>query len=149
MALFNVRTMDDVLTQQRWPYRVFGAMFSTFATIALVLAALGLYAVTSYSVAQYSREIGVRMVLGARPLQVIWLFLRRGFVQLGIGLLIGFAGAIGVGRLLQGILFQTSPRDPVTLAMIVAVLSGVGIIACVWPARRATRLDPVVVLRHE
>ena len=149
MALFNLRTMDDVLTQQRWPFRVFGTMFSTFATIALVLSALGLYAVTSYSVAQYSREIGVRMVLGAKPLQVIWLFLRRGFIQLGIGLVIGFAGALGVGRLLQSLLVQTSPHDPATLATIVVVLTGVGVTACVWPARRATRLDPVVVLRHE
>ena len=149
MALFNVRTMDEVLTQQRWPYRVFGTMFSTFATIALVLAALGLYAVTSYSVAQYAREIGVRIVLGAAPLQVIWLFLRRGFAQLGLGLLIGFAGAVGVGQLLQSLLVGTSPSDPVTLATIVAVLTCVGVIACVWPARRATRLNPVIVLRHE
>jgi len=149
MALFNVRTMDDLLTQQRWPFRVFGTMFSTFALIALVLSALGLYAVTSYSVAQYAREIGVRMVLGAQPVQVIWLFLRRGFIQLGIGLALGFAGAMGVGRLLQSLLVRTSPRDPVTLTLIVALLTTVGVVACIWPARRATRLDPVVVLRHE
>jgi putative ABC transport system permease protein len=149
MALFNMRTLDDTLAQQRWLYRVFGTMFVAFAAIALVLAAVGLYAVTAYSVTQYTREIGVRMVLGAQPLQVVWLFLRRAFVQLGIGLAIGLAAAFGVGRLLQGLLVQTSARDPVTLVSIVALLTVVALAACVWPARRATHLDPLVALRHE
>jgi putative ABC transport system permease protein len=149
MALFNVRPLDQTLEQRRWVFRVFGSMFSAFAIIALVLAAVGLYGVTAYAVSQQTREIGMRVVLGAAPAQVIWLFLKRSFVQLGIGLTIGLAGAVGVGRLLQSLLFQTSPRDPVTLVAIVALLTFVGIAACVSPARRATRLDPVVVLRNE
>jgi predicted permease len=149
MALYNVRTMDELLAQQRWPFRVFGTMFSVFAFIALVLSAVGLYGVTAYSVTQHTREIGVRMVLGAQPGQVVWLFLRRGLLQLGVGLAIGVVGAFGVGRLLQSLLVGTSPRDPVTLASIVTLLILIGVSACAWPARRATRLDPVVALRHE
>jgi putative ABC transport system permease protein len=149
MALFNIRTLDQVMSQQRFLHRVFGTMFSLFAGIALLLAAVGLYAVTSYAVTAHTREIGVRVVLGAKPAQVIWLFLRRGTVQLGIGLVIGVAGAFGVGRLLQALLVQTSPRDPVTLLAIVGLLTMVAVIACVIPARRATRVDPLHALRHE
>jgi predicted permease len=149
LALFNPRTMDETLAEQRFLLRLFTVMFGTFAVIALVLAAVGLYAVTSYAVTQYTRDIGVRMVLGAQPGQVIWLFLRRAFVQLGIGLAIGLAGALGVGQLLQSFLVQTSSRDPVTLVSIAALLIVVSLLACLWPARHATRLDPLVALRHE
>jgi predicted permease len=149
MALFNIRTLDEVMTQQRFLHRIFGTMFSLFAGIALVLAAVGLYAVTAYAVTQHTREIGVRLVLGARPAQVIGLFLRRGAVQLGIGLAIGVAGAFGAGQLLQAQLVQTSPRDPVTIASIVALLTTVAAVACIVPARRATRVDPLQALRHE
>jgi predicted permease len=149
MALFNIRTLDEVMSQQRFLHRVFGTMFSLFAVIALILAAVGLYAVTAYAVTQHTREIGVRVVLGAAPSQVIALFLRRGAVQLGIGLVLGVAGAFGVGRLLQAFLVQTSPRDPLTLVSIIALLTIVAIVACIVPARRATRLDPLQALRHE
>ena len=149
LALFNPRTMDEILAQQRWVLRLFSVMFATFAGIALVLAAVGLYAVTSYSVTQYTRDIGVRMVLGAQSRQVIWLFLRRAFIQLAIGLTIGLAGAIGAGRLLQSFLVQTSGRDPVTLSIITSLLIVVALVACLWPARYATRLDPLAALRHE
>ena len=148
-ALFNLRTLEEVMGQQRFIYRVFGTMFSMFAVIALILAAVGLYAVTAYAVTQHTREIGMRLVLGAAPAQVIWLFLRRGAVQLGIGLVIGVAGAFAVGQLLQALLVQTSPRDPVTLVSIVALLAIVAALACIIPARRATRLDPLRALRHE
>jgi predicted permease len=148
-ALFNLRTLDEVMGQQRFIYRVFGTMFSVFAFIALILAAVGLYAVTAYAVTQHTREIGLRLVLGAAPAQVIGLFLRRGAVQLGIGLAIGVAGAFGVGQLLRAMLVQTSPRDPLTLVSIVALLTIVAAIACIIPARRATRLDPLHALRHE
>jgi ABC-type antimicrobial peptide transport system permease subunit len=148
-ALFNPRTVDEILTRQRFFLRLFGIMFGTFALIALVLAAVGLYAVTSYSVTQYTRDIGVRMVLGAQPAQVIWLFLRRAFVQLAIGLTFGLAGAFGVGKLLQGFLVHTTGRDPVTLIAITTLVVLVSVLACLWPARYATRLDPLAALRHE
>jgi len=149
LALFNPRTVDEILSRQRFFLQLFSVMFGTFAIIALVLAAVGLYAVTAYSVTQYTRDIGVRMVLGAQSGQVIWLFLRRAFVQLGIGLAIGLAGAFGVGKLLQSFLVQMTGRDPITLIAITTLLIVVAVMACLWPARYATRLDPLAALRHE
>ena len=148
-ALATPRTMDEALAQNRWLLRVFTTMFSIFAVMALVLAAVGLYAVTAYAVTQHTRDIGVRMVLGAQPGQVIWLFLRRSMVQLAIGLTIGVAAAFGLGRVLESFLVQTSARDPVTLVSIVVLLIVVAFAASVGPARRATRLDPLHALRHE
>jgi putative ABC transport system permease protein len=149
IPVVNIQTMEQSLSQQRWPFRVFGTMFAVFATIALLLAAVGLYAVTAYSVTQRTQEIGVRTALGAQPSQVIWLFLRRAFTQVTIGLAIGVAGAVAVGRLLQSVLVQSSSRDVVTLVAIVALTIAVSIAACFLPARRATRLDPLAALRHE
>jgi len=120
-----------------------------FALIALALSAVGLYAVTAYSVAQRTQEIGVRMALGAQAAQVLWLILRRSIVQMVIGLTLGIAGALGVSKLLSSVLFQTGSRDPVLLAGIVSLLIVVSTSACLWPARRATRLDPVNALRNE
>ena len=122
LPLFGIRTMDQQLAQQRWAFRIFGTMFAIFAVIALALSAVGLYAVTAYSVAQRTQEIGVRMALGAQAAQVLWLILRRSIVQLAIGLTIGIAGAFGVGKLLSSVLFQTGARDPILLTSIVSLL---------------------------
>ena len=149
LPLFNIRTMDENLAQQRWPFRIFGTMFAMFATIALVLSAVGLYAITAYSVTQRTQEIGVRMALGAQNTQVWWLVIRGALVQLAIGLVIGMAGALGVGRLLRSVLVQQSADDPVTLGSIALLFVVVSLAACVWPASRATRLDPVHALRYE
>jgi ABC-type antimicrobial peptide transport system permease subunit len=89
------------------------------------------------------------MALGAQAQQVLWLVMRRSLVQLAIGLPIGIAGAFGVGKLLQSLLIQTSTRDPITLASIAVLMIAVSLGACLWPARRATRLDPVSALRYE
>jgi predicted permease len=149
LSMANVHTMDETLAQQRWFVRVFGTMFAVFAGIAIVLAAVGLFAVTAYSVTQRTQEIGVRMALGAQANQVSWLILRRGLMQLVIGLVFGLAGAFGVGRLLKSLLFQTGSADPLTLVSITLLLVIVGITACLWPAWQATRLDPVTALRYE
>src|SRR5438094_7288928 len=124
-------------------------MFAIFALIALALSAVGLYAVTAHSVAQRTQEIGVRMALGAQAPQVWWLIVRRGLVQLAIGLPIGLAGAFGVGTLLQSVVVQTSAHDPATLTSIVTLLIVVSVAASFWPARRATRLSPVTALRND
>ena len=112
LPLFGIRTMDDALAQARWPFRIFGTMFAIFALIALALSAVGLYAVTAYAVSQRTQEIGVRMALGAQGNEVAWLFLRRSFVQLAIGLTLGVAGAFGVGTLFSQtqLLVQNSGR---------------------------------------
>jgi predicted permease len=149
LPLYGILTMDQQLAQQRWAFRVFGTMFAIFAAIALALSAVGLYAVTAYSVSQRTQEIGVRMALGAQATQVLWLILRRSIAQMAIGLTLGTAGALGVSRLLSSVLFQTGGRDPLLLTAIVSLLVGVSTAACVWPARRATRLDPVSALRNE
>ena len=117
-------------------------MFATFAFIALVLSAVGLYAVTAYSVTQRTQEIGLRVALGAQPGQVQWLILRLVLGQLVIGLLIGVAGALGVGQLLESLLVQTSPADPTTLISIVAILMTVAVLACLLPARRGRASRP-------
>jgi putative ABC transport system permease protein len=149
MPLFSIQTMDAFLAQQRWSIRVFGSMFAIFALIALMVAAVGLYAVTAYGVTQRRHEIGVRMALGARSGEVIWLIMRRVLMQLAIGLITGIAGAVGVGRVLRSVLVQTGATDPVTLAGVAVVLLSVSVVSCVRPAYRATRLDPVAALRNE
>jgi predicted permease len=146
--VFNVWTMDQYLARQRWPYTIFGTLFVVFAVIALVLAAVGVYAVTAYTVTQRTQEIGVRMALGAQAKQVSWLILRQGVLQLGIGVLLGLAGAFGTGKLLASTeLVQVSSADPVTFVGITVVLFIVVAAACLIPARRATRLDPLAALR--
>jgi putative ABC transport system permease protein len=147
--VFAVQTMEQSLAQQRWPYRVFGTMFTIFAFIALVLSSLGIYAVTAYSVTQRTQEIGVRMALGARASQVSWLVLRQGLVQLAIGLVLGTAGALLAAPVLQTLLVQIKPTDPITLGGIALLFTTVTVCACLIPARRATKLDPLTALRIE
>jgi predicted permease len=145
----NIRMMDDILARNRWPQRTFGTMFLVFAIIAIILAAVGLYSVTAYSVSQRTQEIGIRMALGAEARQVRRLIMRRGMIELAVGLCLGIGAALGTGRLLQGLLVGTGPADPVTLISISLLLAAVAMMACFWPARRATTLDPVKALRYE
>jgi predicted permease len=147
--VFTAQTMEQMLTQATWPYRVFGSLFALFAAIALVMSAVGLYAVMAYSVTQRTTEIGVRMALGAEGRQVSWLILKRGLWQMGLGLGLGLAGAFGLSRVLRTLLVQVTPTDPLTFGSITIILTCVAIAACVIPARRATRVDPLIALRAE
>jgi ABC-type antimicrobial peptide transport system permease subunit len=141
--------MEQLLANAQWPFRVFGTVFVIFAVIALSLSAVGLYAVMAYSVTQRTQEIGVRMALGADARQVSWLILRRGLVQIVIGVTIGLTGAFFLSKALGSVLVQIAPRDPATFAGITILLTLVALAACIIPARRATRVDPLVALRTE
>jgi putative ABC transport system permease protein len=149
VTLFNARPLSDLLADTRLQPRLIGTVLGVFAAIALLLSMVGLYSVTAYAVLQRTHEIGVRMALGAQSRQVVWLFVRRGMVPLGIGLAIGLAGAFAAGQILRGLLIQTSATDPVTLVFVVSVLVVVAVAACFFPARRAARLNPLAVLRYD
>jgi predicted permease len=146
--VFTVQTVEQMLTQATWPYRVFGSLFALFAVFGLVLSSVGLYAVMAYSVTQRTAEVGVRMALGAEGPQVSWMFLKRGLIQLAIGLSIGLTAAFGVSRVMRTLLVQITPTDPLTFAVITVLLSLTAIAACLIPARRATRIDPLIALRE-
>ena len=141
--------MTELLADSRLQPRLIGTLLGVFAGIALLLSAVGLYSVTAYAVLQRTHEIGVRIALGARSSQVVWLFVRRSMVPLGIGLAVGLGGAFAAGQVLRGLLIQTSATDPVTLLFIVTLLLAVAVVACFLPARKAARLDPLEVLRYE
>jgi predicted permease len=149
LAAFRAVPLEVWMKQSRWGHRVFGTMFAVFAVVALVVSAVGLYAITAYSVTKRTHEIGVRMALGAQATQVAWLFVRRAVAPLGVGLALGLCGAFGVGRGMRGFLFQTSASDPLTLVAIAVLLIVIAAAACLLPMRRATRLDPVAALRYE
>jgi putative ABC transport system permease protein len=147
--VFTIQTLDERIAEQRWPLRVFGTLLGIFAGIALALSAVGLYAVMAYAVSARTVEIGVRMALGADARTVRWLVLRRGLVHLAIGLPLGLAGAFAVSRILRRSLVQISAADPLTFAAIAVLLTLVAVTACLVPARRATRIDPLAALRSE
>ena len=149
ISLSAVMPLDDFRAGSRWGHRVFGGMLTVLAFVGLLLGAVGLYAVTAFSIVQRTHEIGVRMALGARPGAVVWLFVKRAMLPVGVGVCAGLAGAWVIGRLLQRFLIQTSPTDPTVLVGISALLVAVSFAACFFPARRATRVDPVTALRCE
>jgi ABC-type antimicrobial peptide transport system permease subunit len=149
LPLFAIETLDAALARGRFPARIISTWFGVLALVALVLAAVGVFAITAHSVAHRRHEIGVRMALGADAGAVVRLFARRTMIQLGIGTVLGLAGAFAVGRLVQSSLQEVADRDPVTLIIVTALLAFVSLTATLLPARRAARVDPVVALRAE
>jgi predicted permease len=144
-----VRTMDDVIELQVTDRRQELTLLATFAALALILACIGLYGVLSYAVTQRSREIGVRMALGASGGKVLRMVVGRGLLLTAIGLLLGAGASWGLTGLMRGMLYGVRPTDPATFAGVAALLGAVSAIACWIPARRASRLDPMVVLRED
>jgi predicted permease len=149
VPLYNISTLERLSQQSRWIPRAVSSLLGLFASIATLLSAMGLYAVTKYSISRRTSEIGIRMALGAQRLQVAWLFLRATLVHVGLGLTIGVAGGVAMGQVLRGLLVQTNALDSVTFASVVVLLAVVAVAACLVPTWRASALDPAVALRRE
>ena len=149
LPLFGAGTVDEVMARGRWPQRLFGSMFAVFAAIAVCLAACGLYAVTAYAVSRRTREIGVRVALGADARRIWWAVTRPTFGQLVVGSLVGAAGAAAVATMLPSMLVGTATANAAAIAGVVLVLLAVGLVAATVPARRAMRVDPVTALQAD
>ena len=145
----NVATMEEILSRSVGEPRFRTLLLGVFAALALVLAAIGIYGVMSYTVARRTHEIGIRMALGARPKDTLMLIVGQGLGLALIGVGVGFAGAFGLTQLLSSLLFGVSPTDLSTFVVIALLLTGVAAVACYIPARRATRVDPILALRCE
>ena len=149
MPLTNVRTLDDLASESTAERRLETSLLAAFAVIALVLAAVGLFAVLAFYVAQHMQEFGVRLALGATPRGLLGLVIRRGLVLLGIGVALGLPAALAMGRGMSTLLYGVEPADPVALGGAVVLLSAVTLAACAVPARRAMKTDPLVALRND
>jgi len=147
--IYNIRSMNEIRAESVAPERLNLTLLSIFAGIALVLAIVGIYGVMSYSVTQRTHEIGIRMAIGAQPRDVFSMVMRQGMILALIGVAFGLVGAFGLTRLMATMLFDIKPTDPATFAFIAILLTGVALLACYIPGRRATKVDPVVSLRYE
>ena len=149
LAVFAVEPLDVTMSRSIGQRRFTVLLLGLFATVALLLAAIGIHGVLSYAVAQRQREIGIRMALGARASDLVGLVVRQGLELAAIGLGMGVAGALGLTRFLSAQLFGITPTDPATFAAVVALLGVVALAATAAPARRAVSVDPIVTLRSE
>jgi putative ABC transport system permease protein len=148
-GIFNVMPVATLSANTVWQRRLSGMLFGIFSAVALVLAAAGIYGVMAYFVAQRTQEIGVRLALGAQRRDVLKLVLRKGMALAVIGLTLGVAGAIALTRFMRTLLFEVTPTDPLTFCAVALCLVVVALVACYVPARRATKVDPLVALRYE
>jgi predicted permease len=149
IPIYFVSSMKEAIERNLWHIRIFGGLFIAFGFAALLLAGIGLYAVMAFSVSRRSREVGIRIALGARTSHVLGLVFRQGIIQLAVGMTLGLAFAAGVSQLIALALFEVNPRDPVTFASVVALLTTAGLLACYIPARRAAKVDPLSAMRTE
>ncbi len=149
LAIFEASPLRRVIQRQTWFYNVFGTFFMAFGVCALLLAAAGLYGVMSFAVTQRTREMGVRSALGARGAQLVYLVMRKSAVQLASGLVLGLGLAVLASGALQPVLYHVDARDAAVFAAVVATLAVVSVVASFLPARRVTRIDPVIALATE
>jgi putative ABC transport system permease protein len=147
--VYAMQPMTQVVAKSIEQRQIAFYLLLFFAASSLALAAIGIYGVTSYSVAERTAEIGIRMALGAQSSQVLLQVTRQGMVLVGAGLLTGLAGALGLTRLMNSLLFHVQPTDPLVLAVAVGAIATSALVACLLPARRAARVDPVAALRAE
>jgi len=148
-AVSDIRTMDTVFSDSVASPRFQATLLLVFAGLALALAVIGVYGVVSYSVSQRTNEIGIRFALGAASADVVRLVLREALALAAIALAVGLAGSLALTRVLQTLLFEITPTDPATLASVCIVILAVSALAAILPARRATRVDPMIALRYE
>ncbi|HEX5432820.1 MAG TPA: FtsX-like permease family protein, partial [Candidatus Angelobacter sp.] len=149
IPLYNIETMEQYLASSSAQARFNTVLLGIFASLALLLAAVGLYGVVSYSVSQRTQEIGIRMALGAKKRDVLRMVVGQGLKLALIGVAIGILGALALTRLLTSMLYSVKPTDPLTFTAVSLVLIAVALLACYIPARRAARVDPMVALRCE
>ena len=149
MPLYNVRTIEQHLTWAFWAQNMAASLSTAFGLLALLLAATGLYGVIAYTVAQRTHEIGIRVALGAQGRDVLRLVLGQGMWLTVVGLLAGLAAAFGAAQLIASLLYGVSPADPATYILVALLLAAVALLACLVPARRAAKVDPMVALRYE
>jgi len=145
----GLQTSDDWLADNVAPQRVDAGLLSSLAGTALLLAAIGIYGLMTYAVTRRTHEIGIRMALGAARHDTVRLVFRHAFLLAAAGLAVGLAGALASGRIIQSMLFATSPTDGWTLLTVTAVFGATALVATYIPARRATSIDPLTALRHE
>jgi len=149
VPVYGVRTMDDVVARSMAERRFALQVLAFFAGIALLLAAIGIYGVMAYTFSQRTREIGIRMALGAQPRDILRTALSEGMALVAVGLGSGLVGALILTRFLSSMLYAVTPNDPLTFAALSALLAAVALLACFVPALRATHVDPLVALREE
>jgi ABC-type antimicrobial peptide transport system permease subunit len=149
LALYDVKSQVAQINESLFQARLFAQLTSFFGALAALLACVGLYGVMAFAVSRRTREIGVRMALGASRAEIVQMILRETFVLLGLGIVIGILAALGAARLISSLLYGIAPNDPSTCVVVCAVLAGVALVACYVPARRAMRVDPMVALRYE
>jgi len=149
LPVYDVFSMEQVMNRSILTQRAAATLMVGFAALAVVLAAIGIYGVVSYAVGQRSREVGLRMALGARRREVVGLVIRQSMAPVFIGSGLGVIGALVLTRFMSALLFQVEATDPLTFAGVVFILGIVALAACYLPARRATRQDPLVALRYE
>lgn len=149
LPIGHIQSMEQILSTSLAFQRFLMTLMSIFATLALILAAVGIYGVMSYSVGQRTHEIGIRMALGARPREVLAMVVRQGMLLTVMGLIVGLAGAFATTRLLSDELYGVQATDPVVFAIVVVVLAFIAFLACYIPARRAAKVDPLIALRYE
>jgi ABC-type antimicrobial peptide transport system permease subunit len=149
LPLRDVYTLPQAIQHQQWYLHLFSKLFSGFALIALLMAAVGIYAVLAQATNSRTQEIGVRMALGANTRNIVALVMRRGLWQIIAGLALGLAAAFPAARLMASLPIGVSPSDPGVFLIVAALLAIVGLLACWIPARRAAALDPVKAIRYE